>query len=223
MCGRFTQAYTWEEVYAFLNLLGPPRNLRPRYNIAPTTTINVMRAGEDGRELIDMRWGLVPGWWRKPLRDLPSTFNARAETIDSKPMFRSAFKSRRCIIPASGFYEWRGPKTDRRPFYISAADGAPVLAMAGLWESWRSPDDPSPLLSATIIVTEANKFMSAIHDRMPVFLVPQDFDAWLSGVAGTEILRPADEGLLQAWPVSTRVNKTGEGDDDPTLIERLAA
>src|SRR5512136_1995477 len=99
MCGRFTQAYTWEEVHAFLDLLGPARNLRPRYNIAPTTTIDVTRRTDGGRELVPMRWGLVPSWWKKPLNELPSTFNARAETVAEKPMFRSAFKGRRCIIP----------------------------------------------------------------------------------------------------------------------------
>ncbi len=113
MCGRFTQAYSWSEVHAFLDLIGPARNLRPRYNIAPTTTIDVVRSGEGGRELVPMRWGLVPSWWKKPLNELPSTFNARAETVAEKPMFRSAFKSRRCIIPASGFYEWTGPKGDK--------------------------------------------------------------------------------------------------------------
>jgi putative SOS response-associated peptidase YedK len=93
MCGRFTQAYTWAEVHAFLDVIGPPRNLRPRYNIAPTTQIDVLRPRKEGRELVSMRWGLVPVWWKKPLNELPSTFNARAETVAEKPMFRSAFKS----------------------------------------------------------------------------------------------------------------------------------
>ena len=114
-----------------------------------------------------MRWGLVPAWWIKSLKELPSTFNARAETIAEKPMFRSAYGARRCIIPASEFYEWTGPKSDRQPRYISAADGSPVLAMAGLWEGWTDPETKESVLPATISVTAANKFMSAIHGRMP--------------------------------------------------------
>ncbi len=110
MCGRFTQRYTWSEVHAFLSVIGAAKNLRPRYNIAPTTTIDVIRLAEGGRELVSMRWGLVPVWWKKGLKDVPATFNARAETVAEKPMFRTAFKKHRCPIPASGFYEWTGGK-----------------------------------------------------------------------------------------------------------------
>ena len=111
MCGRFTQRYTWSEVHAFLSVIGAAKNLRPRYNIAPTTMIDVVRQSEGGRELVSMRWGLVPVWWKKPLKEVPATFNARAETVAEKPMFRDAFKRRRCIIPASGFFGmdgWQG-------------------------------------------------------------------------------------------------------------------
>ena len=114
MCGRFTQNYSWEEVYNFLNLFGTPRNLRPRYDIAPTTSVDVVRLDMKGkRELVSMRWGLVPFFWKKSLKEVPATFNARAETIAEKLMFRDSFKRRRCIIPASGFFEWTGEK-DRR-------------------------------------------------------------------------------------------------------------
>ena len=123
MCGRFTQHYTWAEVQAFLELRYPARNLRPHYNLAPTDTIEVARLGVGGRELIPMRWGLVPTWREKPLKELPATFNARAETVAVKAMFQSAFKSRRCIIPASGFYEWTGPRKERTPHYFSSPDG----------------------------------------------------------------------------------------------------
>ena len=104
MCGRFTQHLSWAEIHRLADLIGQPRNLAPRFNIAPTTQIEVVRTGEAGNELISMRWGLVPSWWKKSLGELPSTFNARAETVTEKPMFRAAFKARRCIIPASGFY-----------------------------------------------------------------------------------------------------------------------
>jgi putative SOS response-associated peptidase YedK len=135
MCGRFTQNYTWTEVHAFLSLLGVARNLRPHYNIAPTTNIDVVRLDRDGRrELVSMHWGLVPFFWKKTLKDVPATFNARAETVADKPMFREAFKRRRCIIPASGFFEWTGEKGDKQPHLFTAADGSPIVAFAGLLE-----------------------------------------------------------------------------------------
>ena len=216
MCGRFTQAYSWAEVRAFLDLTGPPRNPRPRYNIAPTTTIDVARLSENGRELVPMRWGLIPSWWKKPLSELPSTFNARAETVDSKPMFRSAFKSRRCIIPASGLYEWTGKPGAKTPHYFSSPSGEP-LALAGLWDSWRDPECGETTLSATIIVGAANAWMRRYHDRAPVMLERENFDAWLIGEdAALELAR---EDALQEWVVSPRVNKSGVGDDDPTMIE----
>jgi hypothetical protein len=116
MCGRFTQNYTWAEVYAFLNVFGTARNLRPHYNIAPTTNVDVIRLdGEGRRELVSMRWGLVPYFWKKSLKEVPATFNARAETIAEKPMFRDSFKRRRCIIPASGFFEWRIRRDGKQP------------------------------------------------------------------------------------------------------------
>ena len=226
MCGRFTQAYTWAEVHAFLDLTGPARNLRPHYNLAPTDTIDVARLGVGGRELIPMRWGLVPSWWGRPLKELPATFNARAETVAVKAMFKAAFQARRCIIPASGFYEWTGPRKERTPHYFSSPSGEP-LAFAGLWESWRDPASGETIPSATIIVRGANEWMTRYHDRAPVLLERKDFDLWLSGDAlfaeGTSnpvsLLRPAREDALQEWIVSSRVNRSGVGDDDPTVSE----
>jgi putative SOS response-associated peptidase YedK len=130
MCGRFTQHLSWAEIHYLADLIGQPRNLAPRYNIAPTTIIEVIRPTGGGNELVPMRWGLVPSWWKEPLNELPATFNARAETIAEKPMFRSAFKSRRCVIPASGFYEWTSKPGAKVPHYFSAPDGRP-LAFAG--------------------------------------------------------------------------------------------
>ena len=219
MCGRFTQRYTWSEVHAFLDVFGTPRNLQPRYNIAPTTTVDVVRAGHSGRELAPMRWGLVPRWWKKAVKDVPATFNARAETVAEKLMFRDALKRRRCIVPASGFYEWTGPKTDRQPHLFSAADGAPVLAMAGLWDVWRDPVTGDEVPSCTIVVSGASAWMTPYHDRMPVLIAEADVEAWLSGDATPRTLRPAAEAALREWTVSKRVNKTGFGDDDPTLLD----
>jgi putative SOS response-associated peptidase YedK len=168
--------------------------------------------------MTQMRWGLVPSWWKKPLEELPSTFNARAETLGEKPMFRAAFKSRRCIVPASGFYEWTGEKGRKIPHYFSSADGLP-LALAGLWEQWRDPSGQE-LLSATIVVGAANGWMSRFHDRMPIFLSWSDAQNWIAGENPATLLEPAPDDALQEWTVSTRVNRAGAGDDDPTLIAR---
>ena len=224
MCGRFTQNYSWEEVYNFLNLFGTPRNLRPRYNIAPTTSVDVVRLNADGkRELLSMRWGLVPFFWKKSLKEVPATFNARAETVAEKPMFREAFKRRRCIIPASGFFEWTGEKGDKTPHLFTAADGSPILAFAGLWDRSTDPATKEELLSCTVIVSGASAWMTVYHDRMPVLLQAGDFDAWLNGTLGPEALRPAAESALREWTVSKRVNRTGFGDDDPTIIQKVEA
>jgi putative SOS response-associated peptidase YedK len=218
MCGRFTQSYTWRELVELYRLTQPPRNLQPRYNIAPTTTIDVIRAGDAGFELIAMRWGLIPWWWNKSPKELPSTFNARAETVSQKPMFRSAFRRTRCIVPASGYYEWRPAAGGKQPYFISSADGA-VLSFADLWDQWRNPETSETVLSCTVIVAAANDFTRRIHDRMPVLLSHRDYETWLTGKSGVELLRPAPNDLLRLWPVSKRVNISGRGDDDPGLIE----
>ncbi len=120
-----------------------------------------------------MRWGLIPGWWKKTAKEVPSTFNARAETVTEKPMFRSSFKRTRCIVPASGYYEWRPAEGGKQPYFISAASGE-VLSIAGLWDQWKDPESGETISSATSIVTAANDFTRAIHDRMPVLLDRRD-------------------------------------------------
>jgi putative SOS response-associated peptidase YedK len=146
MCGRFTQSYTWRELVELYRLTLPARNLRPRYNIAPTTAIDVVKPGGAGPELVPMRWGLIPGWWKKTAKEVPSTFNARAETVAGKPMFRSVFKRNRCIVPASGYYEWRAIEGGKQPYFVSAADGS-MLAIAGLWDHWNDPDTGDAICS----------------------------------------------------------------------------
>lgn len=225
MCGRFSQSYTWDEIHAFSQPLvnklpAEEGNLRPRYNIAPTTQVHMIVAGEGGHELRSARWGLVPLWWKKPLKGMPSTFNARVETVDQSGMFRGAFRHRRCIIPATGFFEWTGEKANRIPHFFSAADGA-LLAFAGLWERW-TPPEGGEILSCTIIVREADAWTAAYHDRMPCMLHPKDFDAWLKGSAGKEVLQ-APPPALREWIVSQQVNKAGSGNDDPATIAPLAA
>jgi putative SOS response-associated peptidase YedK len=155
-----------------------------------------------GREMVPMRWGLIPDWWKKPRKEVPATFNARAETVAEKPMFRGAFRYRRCITPASGFYEWTGPRTARQPHLFTAADGSPALAFAGLWDHWIDPGNFDEVISATIIVSGASAWMRPYHERMPVLLEPQDFDAWLDGSLGPAALKPAAEEKLRELLVS---------------------
>ena len=133
-------------------------------------------------------------------------------------MFRSAFKRTRCIVPASGYYEWCKVEGGKQPYFISAADGE-VLSIAGLWDQWKEPESGETISTATLIVTAANDFTRSIHERMPVLLGQQDHEAWLTGKAGAELLRAAANDLLRMWPVSKRVNVSGRGGDDPSLIE----
>ena len=224
MCGRATYKLTWEEIVALYRLtLGPaPHNFQPRFNVCPTTTIDAIVAEDGKRELIRARWGLVPGWWKKALKELKlATFNARAETVDQKPMFRSAFKRKRCLIPVSGYYEWQDTPGGKQPWYFTARDGSPALSIAGLWDEWTNPETSKPLKSCTMIITEPNKFVAEVHDRMPVLLTDRQFDPWLSGEAGVESLKPAPNDFLQKWPVSKRVNSSRADDNDATLIEKI--
>lgn len=221
MCGRFTQAYSWQEIHDFLNVFGPPQNLRAHYNIAPTMDADVITAQGGEHMLTRMRWGLCPAWWKKPLAELPATFNARAETVAEKPMFRDAYKRCRCVVPASGFYEWRPEVGGKQPYYITAADGS-ILLLAGLWDTWTDPASKATMRSFTVLVTGANQAIAAIHDRMPVLLRSEDSDRWLAIEGGAELLKPARDGFLQWWPVSRLVNATGKA-DDAGLIEPLAA
>lgn len=220
MCGRFSQAYSWEEIVAFSQPLTVPAdrpNLRVRYNIAPTTEVDIIVKTEAGRELRKARWGLIPGWWKKKANEVGSTFNARSDRLSDSAMFRSAFVKRRCIIPASAFYEWTGPKGEKIPHRISAADGG-LLAFAGLWDRWTDLVTGEEITSCTIITRDADRWISAIHDRMPAMLHPRDFDAWLDGTGGKDLLdRPPPE--LREWIVSTRVNSSRAPDDDPTLAD----
>ena len=217
MCGRFTQAYTWQEVYEFYNLAGPPRNLQPNYNVAPTQTVNVIVAEGGKRLLVDMRWGLIPMWWKKPLKDMPSTFNARLETAAEKPMFRSAFRRSRCVLPASGFYEWKRSGDDKQPYLIKTADGTP-MSFAGFWDRWRNPENNEEVVSCTILTTEANDFMSAIHTRMPVMLPPERLDLWLAG-AGEPTMAPGNDNSLVAHPVDKAVGNVRN--NGPELLDPI--
>jgi putative SOS response-associated peptidase YedK len=224
MCGRFTVKMTWAEIVALykLTLDRPPHNLQPRYNVCPTDPIDVVTEREGKRDFTRMRWGLVPRWWSKPLKELPAaTFNARAETVETKPFFRDAFKRSRCLIPMSGYYEWQNTTGGKQPWYFTARDGSPALTAAGLWDEWKDRETGERLKSCTMIITEPNGFAAQIHDRMPAFLTEAQFTPWLSGEAGVEYLKPAPNDYLQRWPVSKRVNSSKADAEDATLIERV--
>ncbi len=224
MCGRFTNKLTWDDIVRLyrLTLNTPPHNLRPRYNVCPTDTIDTIVSEQGGRSLVAMRWGLVPRWWSKTLKDIKlATFNARAETVTTKPFFRDAFKRTRCVIPVSGYYEWQDTPSGKQPWYFTARDGSPALTVAGLWGEWRNPETGQTLKSCTMIVTEPNDFVREVHDRMPALLTEQQFEPWQRGEAGLEYLKPPPNDFLQKWPVSKRVNSSRADADDSTLIEKV--
>jgi putative SOS response-associated peptidase YedK len=199
----------------------------PRYNIAPTQTVAAVRSAEsgDGRELSLVKWGLIPSW-AKDAKIGNSLINARADTVATKPSFRSAFKKRRCLIPADGFYEWKaipGQKV-KQPYLIGIRD-APAFAFAGLWERWSAPDGQK-VDSCSIITTDANELMAQVHNRMPVILDSADYDRWLDrnrqdpqDVA--DLLKPFPAERMQLTPVSTLVNSPRN--DTAKCVEALAS
>ena len=151
MCGRSTYKLTWEEIVRLyrLTLELPPVNTQARFNVCPTTTIDTIVGQNGERRLMPMRWGLVPSWWSKPVKELKlATFNARAETVAEKPFFREAFKRNRCLIPVSGYYEWQDMPDGKQPWYFTARDGSPALTIAGLWDEW--PEADMPLVLANV-------------------------------------------------------------------------
>lgn len=224
MCGRYTQLAAWSELVALYRITAgaTPLNLAPHYNAAPTQLLPVVRHGDsDGRDLVVMRWGLVP-FWAKDLAFGAKTINARAETVHQLPSFRAAFRARRCLVPADGFYEWRKRSVGgKQPYLIRPATDEP-FAFAGLWETWQGGDET--VLSFTIIVTTANPFLRAIHDRMPVIFTPQDFDRWLDPTlapqAARAMLRPYP-GPMTVVPVGSAVSNVRN--DDPRCLDPVGA
>src|SRR5262249_50146141 len=190
----------------------------------PTDNVDAVIARDDSRVLQPMRWGLVPWHWKKPLKQLRlATFNARVETVATKPMFRDAFKRHRCLIPASGYYEWQDTPDGKQPWYFTAADGSTVLTMAGLWDRWANVETKEQLLSCTMLITEPNRYVAEVHDRMPVILKPEQFDGWLDGSMGADDIRaPIDDDYLRRRRVSRRVNSSRAPNDDATLIDEAA-
>ncbi len=228
MCGRYSLTSPPEAVRQLFGYEERP-NFPPRYNIAPTQPILIVRseraaAGGRKRHAALARWGLIPGWAKDPNR-MPLLINARAEGIATKPAFRGAMRYRRCLIPTDGFYEWKAlPRGPKQPYFIRPRAGGP-MAFAGLWETWMDPQG-GEIDTAAIVTTDANAALRPLHARMPVVLPPEAWDAWLDseGVPASRaeaLLQPAPEDLLEAYPVSTAVNKVSN--DSPELQQPLAA
>lgn len=195
MCGRFSQVLTWRELHALYSLTGPERNVVPRYNIRPTNQVWIVRAGEDdGRELASAVWWLVPPWADKPDQRF-AMFNARAETLSEKKAFAGPFRSRRCLIPFTGWYEWRAEGKAKQPYYLALRSGP--FAVAGLWEiSLRAA---APIVSCTVVTVPANDLVAKYHpkQRMPAILKPEDWGPWLD----TKTVTPEfAANLLASWP-----------------------
>ena len=188
----------------------------PRYNIAPTQASPVTRCVDGKPVLAALCWGLIPFWAKDPAIG-NRLINARAETVSEKPAFRAAYRARRCLVPASGFYEWKKVPRGKQPYYITSAERT-VLAFAGLWEHWQ-PAGAASTLSFTIVTTDANAVMKQLHDRMPVILAPENYEAWLTAKDPRELMRPCPPDMLTAYPVSTVVNSPRN--DDPALVEPL--
>lgn len=215
MCGRFVSATPPDQVATYFGTEAPEALLEPSYNVAPTNDVYAVLADGSTRHLDAFHWGLVPLWAKDP-KIGSKMINARAETLAEKNAYKAAFKRRRCLIPADGFYEWKKdpdapPKAKKQPFFIHRPDGEPY-AFAGLWEVWRGPNkDQDPLRSCTIITTAPNDVMASIHDRMPVILPASAWDAWLDrdnddlDLLG-QLLVPADPAVTVMHPVSTQVN-----------------
>lgn len=220
MCGRFTQKSPPRKVTEKFGV-GEVPPLVERFNVAPAQTVLAIREGGAGREAAFFKWGLVPRWAKDPAVG-SKLINARSETVAEKPSFREAFRRRRCLVPADGFFEWSRRGGRKRPYYFRLEDGEP-FAIAGLWERWEG--DGGPLETCTLLTTEANGLLAPYHDRMPVILRPEDYEPWLSAGAGHvealgTLLRPYPPEEMAAREVSPLVNNPAN--DDPRCVEPVA-
>ncbi len=225
MCGRFTYKYTWKQIHRLYNIHNllqlELEELRASFNASPGQVAPVIRTDDQGRRAEWMRWGLTPSWSKD---GKPGPINAKSETLAVNGMFRAAFAKRRCIVPVSGFYEWKQVGPGKQPYYIHPADPEGVLSLAGVWEFWRKGEDGEPIVSFTVITTSAGPVMSPLHDRSPVILTPAGVDQWLDRAAAPDdlkaLLTNAAESSLAARPVSRKVNSPRN--NGPELIEAIA-
>jgi putative SOS response-associated peptidase YedK len=221
MCGRYASSANPDDLAAYFTVEEPPDEvLPPSYNVAPTDPVYVVMERHDRRQLRVVRWGLVPSWANDP--KVGARFiNARRESVADKPAFRAAYQRRRCLVPADGYFEWQQQGGQKQPYFLSARDHHP-LAMAGLYEVWKAPDD-SLLWTCTIITTDAADELGHIHDRTPLLVPPEAWERWLDPSVedpGQELLTPGTPGVLDAWPVSPAVGNVRN--NGPELVEPYA-
>jgi putative SOS response-associated peptidase YedK len=221
MCGRFTQRKPAAKLETEFGVEEAPE-VEARYNIAPTQNILGVRQTPDGREMTLLKWGLIPSWAKDSSMGA-RLINARSETVTEKPSFREAFKRRRCIIPADGFYEWQRTGGRKQPFFFHMRDDRP-FGFAGLWDRWQSPEG-EVIESCTILTTEANEVLRPVHDRMPVILHPETYELWLEDDMRKvglreELLQPFPASEMASYPVSTSINSPRNQGEK--LIERAA-
>ena len=218
MCGRFALKTPTSELASHFKL-DEAVEVSPRYNIAPGTDIPAIRHSPEGKRVMHLlRWGLVPHWAKDPSIGAKLS-NARGETVAEKPSFRDAFKRRRCLVPADGFYEWKAEGRLKQPYYFSMKDGEP-FALGGVWESWRAPNGDI-LRTCCLITTGPNEIMLPVHDRMPVIVSPENFEQWLTGepADAQALVKPYAVDDMQAWTVSRRVSRSSEEGADLVLPE----
>jgi putative SOS response-associated peptidase YedK len=218
MCGRYRLSRRKQRVEEYFETAPWDDDWSPRYNIAPTQLVPVIRQHpkEPTRKISLMKWGLIPHW-AKDASGAATTINARSETAATKPKFRHPLKLRRCLIPADGFYEWKRAGTSKQPYCLEVRDRE-LFAFAGLWDGWKDSNGQW-MRTCSILTTTPNAVTAAIHDRMPVILHPDGYDLWLDPgmqdvAAITELLKPYDARLMRCYPVSGRVNHVGNDDED---------
>jgi putative SOS response-associated peptidase YedK len=219
MCGRFVADIPASELAKIFKLVESQTQLKPRYNVAPTQSVAVIRNANDHNILSQMKWGLIPSW-SKDTKIASHTINARSETVAEKPAFRHAIKYQRCIIPSSGFYEWSHTEHHKEPHYIFMSDRS-IMSFAGIWETWKAPDE-SIIETFSILTTTANKLIETLHDRMPVIIQAEDFDIWLNKNMHDphqleQLYQPLMPELMSLYKVSDLVNSPRN--DSPRCIE----
>jgi putative SOS response-associated peptidase YedK len=225
MCGRYKLSRRKQLVEEYFDSVSDEPDWSPRFNIAPTQPVPVIRQNpkEPVRQLSVMRWGLIPSW-SKDASGGASMINARSETAATKPAFRDALKSRRCMIPADGFYEWRRDGKSKQPYCFEVNEGE-LFVFAGLWERWRDPSGQW-VQSCSILTTTPNAVTQAVHDRMPVILHPDAYDLWLDPgmtnvAAASELLQPFEARLMRSFSVSTRINHVANDDEECSVPVEL--
>lgn len=226
MCGRYRLSRRKEIIEEYFETANWQEDWSPRYNIAPSQSVPVIRQHpkEPVRELALMKWGLIPNW-AKDRSIATGTINAKSETAATKPAFRDPLKLRRCLIPADGFYEWRKTGTAKQPYCFEVNDGE-LFAFAGLWDGWKDASG-NWVKTCTILTTTPNAVTGTVHDRMPVILNRDAYDVWLDPgmqnvAAVSELLKPHDAQLMQRYPVSTRINRVANDDEDCSRAVEMA-